>query len=198
MLNDHLRRAVDVLRAGGVVAYPTDTLYGLAVDPRSADAVRRLFEVKEREHGRAIPLIGADQPQAEEVAEFSPLARQLAARFWPGPLSLVLTARSAVVPDVRAADGTVAVRVPASDVAVALARAFGFAITATSANLTGKPPTASAAVVRATLGSRVDFVLDVEDAPGGPPSTIVDVTTGVPRLVREGAVPWTRVLESLE
>ena len=198
MLRDQVLRAADVLRAGGVVAYPTDTLYGLAVDPRSEDAVERLFAVKERVHGHAVPLIAADRQQAAAVAYFGDIARRLAEAFWPGPLSIVLPATPEIHAGVVAADGTVAVRVPASAVAVALARAFGFAITATSANLTGKPPTAESAVVRATLGSRVDFVLDVEDAPGGPPSTIVDVTTAVPRLVREGAVPWTRVLESLE
>lgn len=198
MLKDQIAVAVDVLRSGGIVAYPTDTLYGLAVDPRAEDAVERLFGIKARMRGHAVPLIAADLQQAEAAASFSESARRLAEAFWPGPLSIVLPAAPEICAGVVAADGTVAIRVPASPVAVSLAQGFGFAITATSANLTGKPPTASAAVVHSTLGSRVDFLLDAEDAPGGLPSTIVALDAEVPRLVREGAVPWNRVLESLK
>jgi L-threonylcarbamoyladenylate synthase len=195
---DTLARAVAALKNGGVVAYSTDTLYGLAVDPRSAVAVARLFAVKGRAQGHAIPLIAADEAQASLAGEFAPMARRLARAFWPGPLSLVLSARPTIDPQLLAADGTIAVRVPNSDVARALAEGFGFCLTATSANLSGAPATASAAIVRGTLADRVDYVLDTGDAPGGEPSTIVDVRDEVPRLVRAGAVPWKRVLESLE
>lgn len=193
-----VHRACEALSAGGVVAYPTDTLYGLAANPRSASAVSRLFAVKAREAGHAIPLIAADEAQAALAGEFTDAVRRLARAFWPGPLSIILQARPDVDRGVVANDGTIAVRVPDSEIARALARDFGYCITATSANLSGKPPTASAAVVRATLGGRVDYILDAGDAPGGAPSTIVDVRQGVPRLVRAGAVPWDRVLESLE
>jgi L-threonylcarbamoyladenylate synthase len=195
--DEALRRAVGVLRQGGVVAYPTDTLFGLAVDPRSATAVAKLFAVKARDPGHAVPLIAADAAQAALAGTFTDSARRLVRLFWPGPLSVVLDASRGIDPQLVAADGSIAVRVPDSEMARALARAFGFCITATSANLSGAPPTASADVVRATLGARVDDVLD-GDAPGGPPSTIVDVRARVPRLVRAGAVPWNRVLESLE
>lgn len=191
-------QAIEVLRGGGVVAYPTDTLYGLAVDPRSAVAVQRLFQVKRREAGHAIPLIAADAEQAEEIGVFTPHARRLAAALWPGPLSLVLEARPTVSRELLAGDGSVAVRVPAHDVARALAAGFGFCITATSANLTGEPPTSSPAVVRQTMGDRIDFLLDAGDSPGGPPSTIVDLRAAEPRLIREGAVAWERVLRSIE
>jgi L-threonylcarbamoyladenylate synthase len=198
MASEQLRRAVEVLRKGGVVAYPTDTLYGLAVDPRSGDAVAKLFAVKARDPGHAIPLIAADEAQAALAGTFTDAAWRLARAFWPGPLSIVLDAAPGIDAQILAADGSVAVRVPASDSARELARAFGFCVTATSANLSGAPSTASSDVVRSTLGARVDFVLDVGDAPGGPPSTIVDVRRRVPRLLRAGAVPWNRVLESLE
>jgi L-threonylcarbamoyladenylate synthase len=190
--------AVDVLRRGGVVAYATDTLYGLAADPRSADAVARLFAVKEREAGHAVPLIAADGEQAARAAVLDATATRLAGAFWPGPLSLILAARPGILPEVGAADGSVAIRVPASDDARALARGLGFCITATSANISGQPPTAIPGEVARTLGDRVDLLLDSGPAPGGEPSTIVDPRDGAPRLVRTGAVAWDRVLRSLQ
>lgn len=197
-MNERIRQAARVLREGGIVAYPTDTLYGLAVDPRSPDAVTRLFTVKERQQGQAIPLIAASEDQAAEVAEFNETARRLSQTFWPGPLSLVLPVRGVICPDVTAGDRTVAVRVPANETARALAAALGFCITATSANLSGQAPTDSPEVVRAGIGARIDYLLDDGLAPGGAPSTIVRITADEVTLVRDGAVPWNRVLESLE
>jgi len=195
---DVIERAIAVLRDGGVVAYPTDTLYGLAVDPRSVDAVRRLFAAKQRPAGDPVPLIAADQEQAEAAAVFDQHATRVAAAFWPGPLSIILPATTAPCPLVRAADGSVAVRVPAHPLSRALAAGLGFCITATSANLSGQPPTASAKQVAATLGGRIDFLLDGGDSPGGAPSTLVDLRGSTPRLVRAGAVAWDRVLRSIE
>ena len=195
---DAIERAVQVLRDSGIVAYPTDTLYGLAVDPRSPTAVRRLFAVKGREPGHAVPLIAADVEQAGQVAIFDEPARRLATAFWPGPLSLVLPAKPGLVRDLEAADGSIAIRVPASDPSRALARGLGFCITATSANLSGQAPTSSPSVVTHTLGDRINFVLDAGASPGGPPSTIVDTRGAAPRLVRAGAIAWERVLRSIE
>jgi len=191
-------RACAVLHAGGVVAYPTDTFYGLAADPRQARAVARLFAIKGRAAGQAIPLIAADEEQASSAAQFGARALRLARAFWPGPLSLVLPASGVVCQEVIAADGTVALRVPACDAARVLARTFGFCITATSANLTGAEPPTSAAIVSRTLGGAVNIVLDAGDTPGGAPSTLVDVRGETPRLVRIGAISWDRVLRSLE
>ena len=192
-----ITHAVDILRSGGIVAYPTDTLYGLAVDPRSELAVRRLFAVKARDAGHAVPLIAADQLQAAEAAVFDPLAARVADAFWPGPLSIVLPARAALRAEILGDDGSVAVRVPAHDTARALAAGLGFCITATSANVSGSPATASAAEVLATLGDRIDLLLDEGATAGGPPSTIVDLRAQ-PRLVRAGAIAWDRVLRSIE
>jgi L-threonylcarbamoyladenylate synthase len=197
-LKTELLRAITVLRNGGIVAYPTDTLYGLAVDPRSARAVARLLEVKERQPGHAIPLIAADVEQAREAALFDERADRLAASFWPGPLSIVLPAREVVRAEILAADGSVAVRVAAHPVPQALAAGLGFCITATSANLSGESPTASPGMVARTIGNRIDFLLDDGESPGGPPSTIVDVRSSEPRLVREGAIAWDRVLRSIQ
>lgn len=190
--------AAEVLGRGGVVAYPTDTLYGLAVDPRSARAVAALFALKARQPGRAVPLIAGSPDQASAAAQFTPLAERLATRFWPGPLSIILRARSEIARGVAADDGSVAVRVPANLMAQELAQRFGYCITSTSANLSGDPPTASPDSVADALGDRLDCLLDGGEAPGGPPSTIVDARDAAPRLVRAGVVPWTRVLESLE
>lgn len=197
-MDARIERAVGALRRGGVVAYATDTLYGLAADPRSAAAVEKLFKVKQRFPGHPIPLIAADLAQVEAAAVMTPVAHRLAEAFWPGPLSVLLQASPAIVPAVRAFDDSVAIRIPASEPARALARSFGFCLTSTSANLSGSPPTADPTELKRTLGDRLDDLLDAGLAPGGPPSTIVDARGSVVRLVRAGAVPWERVLESLE
>lgn len=190
--------AVSVLRDGGVVAYPTDTLYGLAVDPRRHDAVEKLFLVKGRSPNVAIPLIGGSLEQATEVAVFGEGERRLASAFWPGPLSIVAPARPIVSGLVLGGGGTVAVRVPAHPVASALALAFGFCITATSANLSGEPGSADPEAVARSLSERVDCLIDAGSAPGGLPSTIVELRDGAPVLIRAGAIAWDRVLRSLE
>ena len=193
-----IRAACTILHAGGVVAYPTDTFYGLAADPRSAEAVARLFAIKGRQAGQAIPLIAADEAQAEAAGEMTATARRLVATFWPGPLSLVVTASDLITAGARAADGSVAVRVPDRADARELARAFGFCLTATSANRSGEPPVTSATEVAATLGRVVGMVLDGGETPGGAPSTIADARETPPRLVRAGAIAWDRVLRSLQ
>src|SRR5512145_1262253 len=121
--------AVDVLRGGGVVAYPTDTLYGLAVDPASDAAVERLFSLKARDRAQAIPLIAAGTGQARTAGELTPRDLRVAAAFWPGPLALVVRARPSLARAVAADDGTVAIRVPAHPLARGLASRFGGCIT---------------------------------------------------------------------
>ena len=193
-----LRKAVDALAAGEVVAFPTDTLYGLAVDPRRADAARRLFALKRRPAGQAVPLIAAGSGQVDLVArEVTRLARRLAARWWPGPLSIVLDAAPALDPRLLTEAGTVAIRVPAQGLARRLAADFEHPITATSANRSGEPPAADAAAVAAGLGSDLFVLVDGGPVRGGPPSTIVEARGDTPMLVREGAVGWDRVLQSL-
>ena len=194
-----LAQAADVVRHGGVVAYPTDTLYGLAADPASAATIEQLYRIKGRQVDQAIPLIAADLGQVEAYAgPLPPLARVLANRFWPGPLTLVIRAWTGLAPNVHGGTGTVAIRVPDHAVARALARAFGGPVTSTSANQSGQPAPVTADAVRLALGDELDAILDAGDTPGGPPSTIVDVLGGGPRLVRVGAVPWERVLECLQ
>jgi len=193
-----MAQAAAILRDGGLIAFPTDTVYGLAVDPRHTDAVERLYEAKGRDRGMAIPLIAGRIEQALDAARLGTRERRLAEAFWPGPLSIVLPASPAIAAAVRGPGGTVAVRVPDHAVARGLALALGFPVTATSANLSGQPAAASAVTIDAALTARLDAVIDVGAAPGGPPSTIVELTPDGPRLVRAGAIAWERVLTFLE
>jgi L-threonylcarbamoyladenylate synthase len=195
---DAIVRAARILRDGGVVAYPTDTLYGLAVDPRSADAVRRLFAAKGRDSSLAIPLIASTLEQAQQAGDLSESHVRLAAAFWPGPLTIVVPARPAIARELLGGGSTIAVRVPAHAAATALAAEMGFCITSTSANRSGQVPATTADRVALDLADVVDLVLDGGPSRGGLPSTIVEITPHGPRLVRAGAVPWERVLESLQ
>ena len=194
---DALQQAAAVLARGGVVAYPTDTLYGLAVDPARESAVEALFKVKARRAEQAIPLVAADLTQVERVGRMTPLARVLALRFWPGPLTLVIEARPGIPEAVQGGTGRVAIRIPDHRVAQGLAAAAGGALTSTSANRSGGSPPSTGEEVASALGDEVDLLLDGGSSPGGLPSTIVDVAGDEPLLLRTGAVAWDRVLESL-
>lgn len=191
---DALERAAAILRSGGVAAVPTDTLYGLAADPFNVTAVDRVFAIKGRMSDRALPLVAADAAQVREwIGGWSVLGDRLSGRFWPGPLTLVLTAPPTLASAVTGGRGTVGIRVPAHFVARALCAAVGRPLTATSANQSGKPATEHPDVVAGSLGDKVDALVDAGATPGGPPSTIIDITTGEPRLIRAGAVSWDAV-----
>ncbi len=183
-----------LLRQGGVVAYPTETFYGLGALVTHPEALRRLAGAKLRPGGQPLPLIAGDLAQVEGVASLSaPLARALAGRFWPGALTLVLPAAPGLDPLVRGGDGTVAIRIPGSEVARALALAAGAPLVSTSANLAGEPPPAAASELSPILRAQLDAVLDAGPTPGGVPSTIVAVSGDTVRLLRAGAVPWPQV-----
>jgi L-threonylcarbamoyladenylate synthase len=192
-----VRQAAEMIRDGLVVAYPTDTLYGLAVDPRNAAAVRRLFELKGRPETSALTLIAADLAQVRAAGAMTATAERLAARWWPGPLTILIAAQPILARETLAGGRTVGIRIPDHAVAVAFARDAGFCVTATSANRSGAAAAATPAAVVAALPD-VDAVLDAGSARGGPPSTIADATAPQPALVRDGAIPWERVLRSLQ
>lgn len=190
-----LDRAVSVLRSGGIAAIPTDTLYGLAANPFDAAAVARLFAVKSRALEKALPLVAADIEQVRRtLGALTPLGARLAQRFWPGPLTLVVAAADTLAGEVTGGTGTVGVRVPALAVTRALCAACGFPLTATSANISGEPATVDPEEVVRQIGERIDVLVDAGPTPGGPPSTIVDVTGDEPRLIRTGAIAWQDVL----
>ena len=191
---DAIAEAAKWIALGRVVAIPTDTLYGLAVDPFQADAVARIFDVKGRSADRALPLIAADAAQvAAALGTLSALARQFADRYWPGPLTLLLAAPGGLARNVTGGSGTVGVRVPAHAIARGICAACDRLVTATSANISGGAPTSDPDVVEKVLGDRVDFLLDAGPTPGGAASTIVDVTGAEPRLIRDGAISWDTI-----
>lgn len=181
--------AVSHLSRGGVVAIPTDTLYGLAASAVDPEAVARVFGIKGRPGGMAMPVLLADPQDLDLYAtDLSEVARELANRFWPGPLSLVLK-RSEAMPDAATAGrDTVALRVPDHPVPRAIARRLGAPITGTSANPSGQPAATTAAKVREQLGNAVDLVVDAGESPIGESSTILDVTGPSLVALRVGAV----------
>jgi L-threonylcarbamoyladenylate synthase len=182
-----------------VVAFATDTVYGLAVDPGSDSAVRALFDLKGRDARAAVPLLAASVRQVTTACgSMAGVTAHLAQTFWPGPLSLVFDAPAAIAAGVHGGNGTVAIRVPASQVARALAEAFCGLVTATSANRSGEPPASTPAALDDWLDDERVLLVDSGAAPGGAPSTIVDARGARPMLIREGAITWNRVLESLE
>lgn len=178
---------VAALRAGGVVACPTETQVGLLADALDAAAVARVSALKRRPEGEPIGLIAPSVESALSlVIEMTPLARRLAEAHWPGPLTLVMRARPHVPAAVQK-DGTVAIRVPGPSPALELARAFGGPLTATSANLSGQPPLSTEAELRAAFGAGLAGIVP-GSSPGGVPSTIVDATGDTPVVIRAGAL----------
>lgn len=193
-----IRRAAEVLRGGGLAIIPTDTLYGLAANPFDPAAVVRVFTVKRRDAGQGLPLIAADRAQVERVlGPLSADAARLAERYWPGPLTLLVPRAAALDADVTGGRAQVAVRVPDHRVARAVCEACGTLLTATSANISGEPPSNDPDVVARTAPAGIDVLLDAGPTPGGPPSTIVDLAGVQPVLVRPGAIPWQEVLACL-
>ena len=185
-----LARAGALLRAGQLVAFPTETVYGLGANALDREAVGRIFGVKGRPAGDPLIVHVADLAGVEAVVPtLSPVAQTLAARFWPGPLTLVLPRGPAVPPNVTAGLDTVAVRMPAHPVARGLIRAAGLPVAAPSANLFSRPSPTRAADVAADLGSRILLILDGGPTVHGLESTVLDLTTDPPRVLRPGALP---------
>jgi L-threonylcarbamoyladenylate synthase len=193
--------AAGVLAGGGLVAFPTETYYGLGADPWNERAIEALYRVKGRPEHMPILLLLAGEDQVADAAaatpdDFGVLAR----RFWPGPLTLVVEARATLPARVSSGSGTVGLRVPPAAIPRSIARALGRPITGTSANLSGTPPSRLASEVAAIFGdssSALDLLVDGGPAPGGAPSTVVDLTGSAPRLVRAGAIAFEAILAAL-
>jgi L-threonylcarbamoyladenylate synthase len=190
------RESRHLLAGGGILALPTETFYALAVDPYQPRALARLFTLKERSPEKAVLLLVANREMAARAVRETPeTGARLMARFWPGPLTLILPAAGDLPDLVTAGSGTVGLRQPRQTVLVDLLAALGFPVTGTSANRAGRKPLTLALEVAREFGEEIDLILDAGPCPGGLPSTVVDVTATPPRLVRPGAVPIRELLE---
>ncbi len=193
-----LERAIELVRQGQVIALPTDTVYGVAADGLNPAAIERLYVVKERSRDKAIPLLLASAGDLAQIAAQVPeAARILAAKFWPGALTLVVHAQSNVPPVLRAEGDSVAVRVPDHPIPRELARALGRPLAATSANISGGRDPSTAQEVEAQLGGRLALILDGGRVGGGVPSTVVDVSITPPRVLRQGALAIEEIERAL-
>ncbi len=178
-----------ILRNGGVIAFPTDTVYGLGADAFNARAVERVYEIKNRSKNQQFPLLIADVKQMTTLAGPIPeIAWFLARRFWPGGLTLVLSKANSA-PAYLASGQTIAVRVPNHPICLAIIEGLGNPITGTSANSSGQPAALTAAEVGQQLEGKIDLVIDGGKCPGGKQSTIVDVTREPPIILRQGIIP---------
>ena len=184
-----ISRAAKIVSEGGVIAFRTDTFYGLGADPFNATAVARIRELKGREENKPILLLLADASVADRfIADRSEAFEDVARKLWPGPLTIVGVAVANLPAEITAGTGTVGVRVPADNDVRELVRACGGALTATSANPSGSEPARSAEEVIQYFGNLVDLVIDGGEVTATEPSTVLDVTTTPPLVVREGAI----------
>lgn len=190
--------AVDILKRGGVVAFPTDTVYGLGASATNGRAVERVYQLKQRAYSSPLPVLLADITQLGTVVyPVTPLIQYLARRFLPGGLTIIGYKSPDVLDVITAGGNTVAVRIPNHPVPIVLIRGLGAPIIGTSANVSGEPSVATAAEVRKQMGDSIDFIVDDGiGCPGGVESTVVDVTAGTPRILREGAIPAKEIMEA--
>lgn len=184
-----IEAAVNILKAGGVIAFPTETFYGLAADAMNENAVDRIFEMKGRSFNNPIALIISREDELGLLTDNVPdAAKKLMAAFWPGPLTLVFKASTSVSPRLTAGTGKIGVRISNNPIAQALAAGLGRPVTATSANLSGRKECTTAAEVRGQMANTHLTVIDGGPTPGGRGSTFLDVTVDPPLLLREGAI----------
>lgn len=182
-------RAVEVLLSGGMVAYPTESFYGLAVDAMREDAIRRLFSVKKRRADQPVLiLIPSKESAAQYAKRVSPVAQKLMDIFWPGGLTLVLEADPMLPSILTSGAEKIGIRLSSHPLATALARSIGGAVTGTSANLSGEPPCRTAEEVNRAMGGAVDLILNGGRTAGERPSTVLDVTVSPPKILREGLI----------
>jgi len=197
-ISEALKKASVIIKKGGVVAYPTETFYGLGVKYDDISALKKLYGIKYRSWNKALPLIIGEVQELDLIAsEMTVSAEKLAKKFWPGPLTLLLPARPDISEFITANTGKIAVRIPGASFALDLARSLGFPITATSANISGMPPADTAEDVIKYFGDALDLIVDCGKTPGGKPSTIVDASGQKIRFLRAGAVSIEDVFNAL-
>ena len=181
--------ALQILKEGGIIAYPTESFYALGVIADNEAALKKLYRLKKRRLEKAMPVIAGNNDILKTVITSVPLqAEKLMGKFWPGALTIIFEAKDNLPELLTGSKNTVAVRIPGNSFALSLARAADFPITATSANLSGKPPAQEPEAVMNYFGNNIDLIIDGNKAPGGKPSTIIDVTVTPPKILRKGSV----------
>lgn len=181
--------AAEVIRLGGIIAFRTDTFYGLGADPLNRQAVKRIRELKGREDAKPILILLSDLSEVDRfISHQSEVFQKLANRFWPGPLTLVDVARPELPTELTAGTETIGVRLPDEEGVRALVRACGGALTATSANIAGQPPARTAEDVQNFFPTGIDLIVDGGEVTATQASTVLDLSGAQPRLAREGAV----------
>jgi len=187
-----------VLKRGGMIAFPTDTFYGLGVFPDNPGAVAKIFRAKGRPADNPLLVLIAAKTEMESLtAENSPLAERIIEKFWPGPLTLIFNAADDLPENLTAHTGKIGIRLPGNELTRRLIDGIGAPITATSANRTGSPSPRTAEEVATALGPEVDLIVDGGPTEGGEASTVLDTTTSPPRLLREGAVAREEIEKAL-
>jgi L-threonylcarbamoyladenylate synthase len=179
--------AFEIIKSGGTIAFPTDTVYGLAVDPFNSQAIKRIYAIKERSMEKAIPILIGDLQQLESlISEINEFAKILAQNFWPGPLTMILQ-KAPILPEALSLYPTIGVRMPNHEFAINLMRRTG-PLATTSANISGDANPRTGLDVLSQLGGRIDLLLDGGETPGAIPSTVVDISAKPIRLLREGPI----------
>jgi len=193
-----IHRGVEILRAGGVIAYPTETLYGLAADARNKEAVERIFAIKGRAFDKPIPLIiGNREALSPLVSKIPERFKGLINLFWPGPLTLIFHASGRVSSRLTSNTGKIGIRLSSSEIARSLSTLLHGAITATSANISGEVGMSSPEEVSHTMGNHIDALIDGGTTAGGPGSTVLDITCDPPLVLREGDIPSSVILQAI-
>jgi L-threonylcarbamoyladenylate synthase len=192
--DESLKNAAALIKDGGVIAFRTDTFYGLGANPFNQTAVRQIKSLKGREDHKPILIVISDDHQLDRlISEISPAFAALAEKFWPGALTLIGEARAELPPEITAGTKTVGVRLPSDERVRRLIRSCGGALTATSANPSHEAPAVTALQVQEYFGERLDLILDDGEAQTDRPSTVVDASQDNPKLIREGVIPWALI-----
>jgi L-threonylcarbamoyladenylate synthase len=194
-----IQDAAKIIAKGGVIAFRTDTFYGLGADPFNRDAVQRIKNLKGREGDKPILVVISDREQVGRfISELSPAFDLLARRFWPGTLTLIGKAAPGVPEEITAGTETIGVRLPGDDAVRMLVHACGGALTATSANASDREPAKTAEEVRNYFSDAVDLIVDGGDAKVDQPSTVVDARDVEARLIREGVISWVKIQTAIQ
>jgi L-threonylcarbamoyladenylate synthase len=197
-MSEALEKAAGAVKRGGIIAYPTETFYGLGVKFDNSAALENLYRLKCRSRNKALPLIiGEKQMLGLIASSVTESAEKLIEKFWPGPLTLLLPAKANISGLLTAKTGKIAVRIPGESFALELARSLRFPITATSANISGMPPAENIDDVIRYFGDAIDLIIDCGKTPGGRPSAIVDASGVKVRILREGAISAEEIFAAL-